>query len=125
MTASTDLANSSRSRPNASDEIGRHVLSGAEEQRKDPAAIPQFARAGTPMGGLRVLGANVVEYDRIVVPQPVNDYSTSRVLTMDLIDGRNVGRFQQLDIPAALAEADRDGVRHLAGRTVPGRICDE
>jgi predicted unusual protein kinase regulating ubiquinone biosynthesis (AarF/ABC1/UbiB family) len=40
---------------------------------------------------LRVLGANVDKYDRIVVPQPVNDYSTSRVLTMDLIDGRNVG----------------------------------
>src|SRR3954447_1822901 len=40
---------------------------------------------------LRVLGANVAQYDRIVVPQPVNDYSTSRVLTMDLVDGRNVG----------------------------------
>src|SRR4051795_720936 len=40
---------------------------------------------------LRVLGANVAKYDRIVVPQQVNDYSTSRVLTMDLIDGRNVG----------------------------------
>jgi GTP diphosphokinase / guanosine-3',5'-bis(diphosphate) 3'-diphosphatase len=38
------------------DEIGRHVLSGAEEQRKDTAAPQQFARASTPMGGLRVLG---------------------------------------------------------------------
>src|SRR5438477_7480390 len=38
------------------DEIGRHVLSGAEDQRKDPAATQQFARASTPMGGLRVLG---------------------------------------------------------------------
>src|SRR5207248_2119554 len=38
------------------DEIGRHVLSGAEEQRKDTTAIPTFARAGAPMGGLRVLG---------------------------------------------------------------------
>jgi GTP diphosphokinase / guanosine-3',5'-bis(diphosphate) 3'-diphosphatase len=39
------------------DEIGRHVLSGAEEQRKDTTtAIPQFARAAMPMGGLRVLG---------------------------------------------------------------------
>jgi GTP diphosphokinase / guanosine-3',5'-bis(diphosphate) 3'-diphosphatase len=37
------------------DEIGRHVLSGAEEQRKD-AAPQQFTRASTPMGGLRVLG---------------------------------------------------------------------
>ncbi len=38
------------------DEIGRHVLSGAEEQRKDMAAVPQFVRPSTPMGGLRVLG---------------------------------------------------------------------
>ena len=39
------------------DEIGRHVLSGAEEQRRDPTSgIPQFARASMPMGGLRVLG---------------------------------------------------------------------
>ena len=39
------------------DEIGRHVLSGAEEQRRDDAAaLPQFARPATPMGGLRVLG---------------------------------------------------------------------
>lgn len=38
-----------------SDEIGRHILSGAEEQRKD-ATQPQIARAATPMSGLRVLG---------------------------------------------------------------------
>jgi predicted unusual protein kinase regulating ubiquinone biosynthesis (AarF/ABC1/UbiB family) len=40
---------------------------------------------------LRMMGANLAEYDLIVVPQPINDYSTSRVLTMDRIDGRNVG----------------------------------
>jgi len=38
------------------DEIGRHVLSGAEEQRKDTTAAPQIARPSAPMGGLRVLG---------------------------------------------------------------------
>ena len=38
------------------DEIGRHVLSGAEEQRKDATTVPQFARTATPMGGLRVMG---------------------------------------------------------------------
>jgi GTP pyrophosphokinase len=38
------------------DEIGRHVLSGAEEQRKDSTSVPQFAPANAPMGGLRVLG---------------------------------------------------------------------
>ncbi|MCA1644644.1 MAG: bifunctional (p)ppGpp synthetase/guanosine-3',5'-bis(diphosphate) 3'-pyrophosphohydrolase [Chloroflexi bacterium] len=38
------------------DEIGRHVLSGAEDQRKDTTTSQQFARASTPMGGLRVMG---------------------------------------------------------------------
>jgi GTP pyrophosphokinase len=38
------------------DEIGRHVLAGAEEQRKQTAAIPQFATPSAPTGGLRVLG---------------------------------------------------------------------
>jgi GTP pyrophosphokinase len=39
------------------DEVGRHVLSGADEQRKDtPAGSPQIARASMPMSGLRVLG---------------------------------------------------------------------
>jgi guanosine-3',5'-bis(diphosphate) 3'-pyrophosphohydrolase len=39
-----------------SDEISRHVLSGAEEQRKESTSTPQIARASAPMGGLRVLG---------------------------------------------------------------------
>src|SRR4030095_6597917 len=39
------------------DEIGRHVLAGAEEQRRESAeALPQFTRQQTPTGGLRVLG---------------------------------------------------------------------
>jgi GTP diphosphokinase / guanosine-3',5'-bis(diphosphate) 3'-diphosphatase len=38
-----------------SDEIARHLLVGAEEQRKDDAP-PQFARPSAPMGGLRVMG---------------------------------------------------------------------
>jgi GTP pyrophosphokinase len=38
------------------DEIGRHVLSGAEDQRKDTSNTQQFARASMPMGGLRVMG---------------------------------------------------------------------
>jgi GTP pyrophosphokinase len=38
------------------DEIGRHVLAGAEEQRKQSTAMPQIAAPSTPTGGLRVLG---------------------------------------------------------------------
>ncbi len=40
---------------------------------------------------LRTLGSLLADHDRIVVPQPIEDYTTSTVLTMDLVDGRNVG----------------------------------
>ena len=51
---------------------------------------------------LRLLGANLAGYDRIVVPQPIGDYTTSLVLTMDLVDGRNVGSLG----PLALQDTD-------------------
>ena len=51
---------------------------------------------------LRLVHANLAGYDLIVVPQPVDDYSTSLVLTMDLVDGRNVGSLG----PLALQEID-------------------
>jgi ubiquinone biosynthesis protein len=39
---------------------------------------------------LATLGAALDEFDRIVVPQPVDDYTTDRVLTMDYVAGRNL-----------------------------------
>src|SRR5207248_1517596 len=58
---------------------------------------------------LRALGEMLAGYDEIVVPQPVHDYTTSRVLTMEYVDGRNVnaiGPLAQLDIDGeALAGA--------------------
>jgi ubiquinone biosynthesis protein len=36
---------------------------------------------------LRTLGANLAEFDRIVVPRPIEDYCTTRVLTMDYVSG--------------------------------------
>ncbi|HJQ23296.1 MAG TPA: AarF/UbiB family protein [Blastocatellia bacterium] len=39
---------------------------------------------------LLTLGTNLGEFERIVVPQPVLDYTTSRVLTMEYIAGRNI-----------------------------------
>ncbi|HKQ05377.1 MAG TPA: AarF/UbiB family protein [Blastocatellia bacterium] len=39
---------------------------------------------------LITLGANLREFERIVVPQPINDYTTSRVLTMDYVAGKNI-----------------------------------
>jgi len=39
---------------------------------------------------LVVFANNLRDFDRIVVPQPVEDYTTSRVLTMDYISGRKI-----------------------------------
>jgi predicted unusual protein kinase regulating ubiquinone biosynthesis (AarF/ABC1/UbiB family) len=37
---------------------------------------------------LKTLHNNLREFDRIVVPLPINDYTTEKVLTMDYVDGR-------------------------------------
>jgi len=39
---------------------------------------------------LITLGANLKEFERIEVPQPVRDYSTPSVLTMDYVQGRKI-----------------------------------
>jgi predicted unusual protein kinase regulating ubiquinone biosynthesis (AarF/ABC1/UbiB family) len=39
---------------------------------------------------LVVLANNLREYPRLVIPRPVDDYTTSRVLTMDFVKGRKV-----------------------------------
>jgi predicted unusual protein kinase regulating ubiquinone biosynthesis (AarF/ABC1/UbiB family) len=51
---------------------------------------------------LRTLSANLVRFDRIVVPAPHESYSSSRVLTMDFIPGRKITALG----PLALNEAD-------------------
>jgi predicted unusual protein kinase regulating ubiquinone biosynthesis (AarF/ABC1/UbiB family) len=53
---------------------------------------------------LRTLAAALAGYDRIVVPQPVADYTTATVLTMDLVEGRNVaslGPLAQMELDGA------------------------
>lgn len=39
---------------------------------------------------LATLAANLAEFEEIVVPRPVEDYTTSRVLTMDYVPGRKI-----------------------------------
>ena len=82
-------------------EVGRrYAFTGmVEEFRRSIMAELDYQLEAT---NLRVLGANLAGFDLIVVPQPIGDYSTSRVLTMDLIDGRNVGSLG----PLALQEVD-------------------
>ncbi len=42
------------------------------------------------------LGANLERYERIIVPQPVEDYTTSRVLTMEYVRGTKITSFSPL-----------------------------
>jgi ubiquinone biosynthesis protein len=48
------------------------------------------------------IGKNLESFPRIVVPQPVADYSTARVLTMDYISGQKITAVS----PLVLADAD-------------------
>jgi len=52
---------------------------------------------------LVTLGQNLAEFHRIVVPTPVDDYTTQRVLTMEFVHGRKVtslGPLAKLEIDA-------------------------
>ncbi|HVD00596.1 MAG TPA: AarF/ABC1/UbiB kinase family protein [Candidatus Dormibacteraeota bacterium] len=58
---------------------------------------------------LVTLGANLAEFDRIVVPQPVSDFTTSRVLTMEFIRGVKVTKL------SPVSRTELDG-KELAGQ---------
>ncbi|MFW6257716.1 MAG: ABC1 kinase family protein, partial [Prolixibacteraceae bacterium] len=45
---------------------------------------------------LLTLSGNLEEFDSILVPVPVEDYTTSRILTMDYIKGKNVNKLTPL-----------------------------
>lgn len=52
-------------------------------------------------GNLRTLRANLAEFERIVVPQPVDDYTTSLVLTSEFVPGEkitDIGPLGRLDL---------------------------
>ncbi len=51
---------------------------------------------------MATLDANLEEFQRIIVPRPVEDYSTGRVLTMEYVRGRNISKLS----PLARMEAD-------------------
>lgn len=76
----------------------------ASEFRRSLVAELDYRREAE---NLRVLARDLAGYDRIVVPLPIDDYTTTVVLTMDLIDGRNVASL------GPLAQMELDG-RSLA-----------
>ncbi len=88
-------------------DVGAHLelQSLVEEFRKTLFAELDYLREAE---NLERLGQEMIPFDRIVVPRPVRDYTTTRVLTMDYIAGRKVTRISpltSLEIDgAALAE---------------------
>jgi ubiquinone biosynthesis protein len=49
------------------------------------------------------LGENLAQFERLTVPQPIDDYTTSSVLTMDYVRGRkltSIGPLTRIDIDA-------------------------
>lgn len=53
---------------------------------------------------LNALGEALAEFPHIIVPRPIWDYSTERVLTMEYVEGTNLGSLS----PAVTIEADRE-----------------
>jgi predicted unusual protein kinase regulating ubiquinone biosynthesis (AarF/ABC1/UbiB family) len=51
---------------------------------------------------LRAIGASLTDHPDIVVPRPVPDYTTGRVLTMDLVPGRKITQVN----PVVLVDVD-------------------
>jgi predicted unusual protein kinase regulating ubiquinone biosynthesis (AarF/ABC1/UbiB family) len=47
-------------------------------------------------GNLRLLGRNLAEFDAIVIPQPVEGYTSTRVLTMDYVAGTKITEISPL-----------------------------
>jgi predicted unusual protein kinase regulating ubiquinone biosynthesis (AarF/ABC1/UbiB family) len=47
---------------------------------------------------LRALSVNLAQFDRLVVPAPLEDFSTARVLTMDYIPGRKITELTPLTL---------------------------
>jgi predicted unusual protein kinase regulating ubiquinone biosynthesis (AarF/ABC1/UbiB family) len=54
----------------------------------------------------KVFGEILTDFDRISVPQPVDDYTTSRVLTMDYVEGRSIDSLG----PLGRVELDCEGL---------------
>ena len=52
---------------------------------------------------LHKIGENLAEFENIVVPEPIDDFTTTRILTMEYIDGKKITALS----PLRLLEIDR------------------
>lgn len=88
-------------------EFGRlHRLQSIVEEFR--VVLQQELNYEREANNLRKMAENLEEFEGIFVPQPVADYSTRRVLTMDYVQGRKItslGPLTTLEMPGdALAE---------------------
>src|SRR5258706_15903891 len=60
----------------------------------------------TEAGNLRRLRSSLREFERILIPEPIEDFTTSRVLTMDYIAGKKITTLS----PLRLMELDGQGL---------------
>jgi predicted unusual protein kinase regulating ubiquinone biosynthesis (AarF/ABC1/UbiB family) len=83
-------------------EIGRRQRFGEvlDEFRKTMVVELDYRREADH---LRAVGRNLERFDRLVVPQPVDDYTTGRVLTMDYVAG------SRLDELSPVVQLEIDG----------------
>lgn len=81
--------------------MDRHTRTGRQyefsrtlqEFRKTLLAELDYRREAA---NLATLAQNLAEFERIVVPTPVGDFTTSRVLTMEFVHGRKITRLSPL-----------------------------
>ena len=71
----------------------RHLREFLDEFRKSLLRELDYRREAQNLVTIR---ANLAEFKRIVVPQPVDDYTTSRVLTMDYVDGVKITKLSNV-----------------------------
>src|SRR5215471_149094 len=69
-------------------------------------------------GNLHKLRHSLIEFEDIIVPEPIDDYTTARVLTMEYVPGRKITevsplRFVELDGPRLAEEVFRAYLKQL------------
>ena len=117
-TSTKTVASRSRS---AFDEIAQFLTNrtGAGKRYDLIGMVEEFRRAleaeldyEQEANNLRLLGKNLAEFQVIVVPQPVEGYTSKRVLTMDYVSGTKITKIS----PVAALDLERDVLADLLVR---------
>ena len=93
------------------DFLDRHTEAG--ERMGFRGMVEEFGRTLTSeldyrreAANLRAIGSSLERFERIVVPRPVDDYTTSRVLTMEYVAGTNIDALN----PVVKVDLDGEGL---------------